>query len=258
LHDDVRPGGTDHTDLAFDLDGVTILRGAFDATGMADALWTALSRRHRILPDDPSTWKPGGFGKLTKFGKSGPFAGVATDAVRDAITEAFGCEWYERERWGQPLITFPTPGTWTVPHDSWHIDFPATSPMPALRMFAYLSNVAVGGGGTLVITGSHRLVAAEDGTRSAKVRARLAERSPWFRDLWRPIAGDDRVARFMDDGATVDGVDVRVVELTGQPGDVVLWHPALFHGIAPNCTGEPRFMLTHTAYPGPRPPREVK
>jgi ectoine hydroxylase-related dioxygenase (phytanoyl-CoA dioxygenase family) len=141
-----------------------------------------------------------------------------------------------------------------VPHDAWHIDFPATSPMPALRAFAFLSDVAPGGGGTVVVTGSHRLVGDLPDTRSVTVRARLGERSDWFRALWRKHADGDRVARFMDAGAIVDGVEVRVVVLTGRPGDVVLWHPALLHGIAPNCADRPRFMLTHTVWRGPAAP----
>jgi ectoine hydroxylase-related dioxygenase (phytanoyl-CoA dioxygenase family) len=45
---------------------------------------------------------------------------------------------------------------------------------------------------------------------------------------------------------------VRVVELTGAPGDVVLWHPSLFHAASSNASDRPRFMLTHTAFRGPR------
>jgi ectoine hydroxylase-related dioxygenase (phytanoyl-CoA dioxygenase family) len=40
---------------------------------------------------------------------------------------------------------------------------------------------------------------------------------------------------------------VRVVELTGAPGDVVLWHPSLFHAASPNASSRPGFMLTDTA-----------
>jgi len=241
----------DLSNLTFAEHGVLVLRGAFDPTGLADVLWGGLESRHRIRRDDRSTWPVGTFGKLTKFGKSGPFASVATSTIADALTATFDHEWHELERWGQPLITFPTPGPWSVPSTAWHLDFPPTTPLTAIRMFAYLTSVAPKGGGTVVVAGSHRLVQMEgDGTKSATARARLAARSSWFRDLWRPVPDEDRVERFMREGHTLDGVDVRVVELTGEPGDVVLWHPSLLHGVAPNSRDEPRFMLTHTALRG--------
>jgi hypothetical protein len=40
----------------------------------------------------------------------------------------------------------------------------------------------------------------------------------------------------------VDGVPMRVVELTGEPGDMVFCHPAVVHCAAPNCGDRPRFM----------------
>jgi ectoine hydroxylase-related dioxygenase (phytanoyl-CoA dioxygenase family) len=48
----------------------------------------------------------------------------------------------------------------------------------------------------------------------------------------------------MGEGAVVDGVPLRVVELTGEPGDVFLMHSDCFHAAAANRSGEPRMMLT--------------
>jgi ectoine hydroxylase-related dioxygenase (phytanoyl-CoA dioxygenase family) len=115
-----------------------------------------------------------------------------------------------------------------------------------LRMFGYLSPVAPRGGGTLIIAGSHRLAEPHLGKSSKDLRAALADTSPWFHDLWRPKAGEDRIDRYMIQDAVVDGVPVRVVELVGEPGDIVLWHPSLLHTIARNALDQPRFMLTHT------------
>jgi hypothetical protein len=235
-------------ELEFDRDGAVFLRAAFDPSGLGDVLWSGLASRHRIVKDDPTTWPTGVFGKLTKFGKSGRFASVGSDAVAAAITDLLGACWHADSPWGAPLITFPMPGRWDVPR-SWHIDFPASMPLSAVRMFAYLTSIRPGGGGTVIIAGSHQLAERRPGISSRDLRRDLAERSPWFRDLWRPV-GEDRVRRFMVEGDEVDGVHVRVVELTGEPGDVVLWHPALLHAGAPNCLDEPRFMLTHTVYRG--------
>ena len=43
-----------------------------------------------------------------------------------------------------------------------------------------------------------------------------------------------------------DGIPVRVVELTGRPGDVVLTHPWTLHHAAPNTASYPRMMRGKT------------
>jgi ectoine hydroxylase-related dioxygenase (phytanoyl-CoA dioxygenase family) len=52
----------------------------------------------------------------------------------------------------------------------------------------------------------------------------------------------NRVAAFMDRETVVDGVPLRVVELTGEPGDMVFCHPVIVHCAAPNRGARPRFM----------------
>ena len=55
----------------------------------------------------------------------------------------------------------------------------------------------------------------------------------------------------MDIETIVEGVPLRVVELTGEPGDMVFCHPVMLHCGAPNHGTRPRFMrikqqfLTH-------------
>jgi len=44
----------------------------------------------------------------------------------------------------------------------------------------------------------------------------------------------------------VDGVPLRVVELTGEPGDMVFCHPVMVHCAAPNRGTRPRFMRIKT------------
>ena len=49
-------------------------------------------------------------------------------------------------------------------------------------------------------------------------------------------------------GHTVDdhGTHLQVVEVTAEPGDVILCHPFLYHAAAQNLTGTPRFMCNRT------------
>ena len=59
--------------------------------------------------------------------------------------------------WGRPLVTLPHPGTaWDVPADGWHLDSQDLK-LTMVAVFAHLAAVRPCGGGTLVVTGSHRL-----------------------------------------------------------------------------------------------------
>jgi hypothetical protein len=53
---------------------------------------------------------------------------------------------------------------------------------------------------------------------------------------------EDRIAYFMRETRDVRGVRVRVVELTGEPGDAILCHPFDAARRAPNRRESPRFM----------------
>jgi ectoine hydroxylase-related dioxygenase (phytanoyl-CoA dioxygenase family) len=46
----------------------------------------------------------------------------------------------------------------------------------------------------------------------------------------------------------VEGVELRVVEFTGEPGDAILMHPWTMHASASNCAEMPRMVLTSTIY----------
>ena len=46
----------------------------------------------------------------------------------------------------------------------------------------------------------------------------------------------------------MDGVPVRVCEMLGEPGDVILMHPLMMHAPTPNVLATPRMMLTQFAY----------
>lgn len=234
----------------FEEHGYVRLDRAFAETapGMAAALWAELSRRHGIERARPATWtvvEPRGLGGLRPA-----FAALATPAVVAAIDELAGADRPEPFSWGDPLVTFPEAGGWDVPAGGWHLDFPARSAL-RLKWLGYLEPVAAGGGGTVVLDGSHRLVAnllrdlnPADPGRSPAVRDAIFGAHPWLRDLRRPGDPAGRIARLMRQGADIDGVRARVVELTGEPGDVVFLHPHLFHAPAPNRSAAPRLMVT--------------
>ncbi len=48
--------------------------------------------------------------------------------------------------------------------------------------------------------------------------------------------------------ADLDGIPVRVVELTGSAGDVYVTHPWVLHSIAPNANHTPRMMRSRVIW----------
>ncbi|MFI0409083.1 phytanoyl-CoA dioxygenase family protein [Actinomadura sp. 3N508] len=245
----------DGTDLRerFAQDGFVRLAGGFPAgtaESMAGAVWAELERRHGIERERRSTWTvadPRGLGALRK---RGVFDAMATAEVTAAIGQLLGYpSWPRPGAWGVPLVTFPTPGSWDVPSSGWHLDYPARSAL-TLKWLGYLAPVGERGGGTVVLAGSHWLVERflddadpADPGRSPAVRDAVFGSDPWLRDLLRPGGSGGRVER-LTRGTTIAGVPVRVVELTGRPGDVVFLHPHLFHAPAANRSAAPRLMIT--------------
>jgi ectoine hydroxylase-related dioxygenase (phytanoyl-CoA dioxygenase family) len=106
------------------------------------------------------------------------------------------------------------------------------------------------GGGTLIASGSHRhlerfhrALAPDDRPKHATLRKRFSGSHPWLAELTGVTsATTDRVPRFMETTTEIDGVPLRVLELTGGPGDAVLCHPSIFHAVSPNRADVPRFM----------------
>lgn len=238
-----------------------------EVEAMADRLWADLARREGVRRDDSATWTTERVFGFQAIQASGAFDGMGCPAVRDLLDGLFdGQPWAEPVHWGQPLTCFPTPGPWTLLHKNWHIDGPcepAARRAMVGRLFLILGPLAPQGGGTVVATGSHRLVErladeAGETVRSGDMRQRLAALDPWFADLMSPAPGEDRTARFMDREAEVAGVSLRVAEMTGEPGDLWLMHPRALHNGAPNVRDRPRIVLTQFIVPtgvpaGPAP-----
>ncbi|WP_372786712.1 phytanoyl-CoA dioxygenase family protein [Phenylobacterium sp.] len=186
--------------------------------------------------------------------RTGEFAAMASPSVRAVLNEILG-DWEEPAHWGLPLVSFHTgEAAWDVPHEHWHVDLGARPQDPRLaRLFAVLAPSRPGGGGTGYIAGSHVLIraladAAGRALPSAQARKALAARSPWFAALTSPPTGEDRVRCFMREGSELDGTAVRVCEMLGDPGDVILMHPLLMHAPTPNVLATPRMMLAQFVY----------
>lgn len=238
-------------------DGFVRIRHAFPADTadlISDLIWDVFAREFGIRRDDRATWSRV-FQKraLDTVASSVLFDDVLTDEFArgiDVVLDGAGWDW--PEHWGDFLITFPNATRWELPYKGWHQDWDFTvdcDPIRFCKAFVFLNEVRPTGGGTLVVRGSHRLHGRYDMGRATDANGRirkgsslLYEQCPWLRDLVTAGDATHRRARFMDSAEDVDGVALRVVELTGHPGDVVLIHPWLIHTVAPNAADGPRFM----------------
>ncbi len=198
---------------------------------------------------------------LWRVGKGRAFEGLAK-TVGTAVDGIFGSgiwEPVEAERGGLAAPNLPVAGagSWTVPHSAWHVDEPTAAGQErswGLLAFALLDDVERGGGATVAITGSQRRLLRLAGEiapvgllTTELAMAVLSDREPWFAALF--AAGGDAEERrrfFMDREYVSDSIPLRVVELTGAAGDVVLMDPRCLHTVSANRSGRARLQMRLT------------
>jgi hypothetical protein len=223
------------------------------AQAQCDAIWRELAQRDGVLRDDRSTWRQPA--KSPRSLKRHASEKDITAALRGVVDDLLGPgSWPEPDDWGLVLFTLPNANAWRLPKRTWHFDSPIAphrDGAAALHVFALLAPMRPGGGATLFVQGLHRLTLpyyAELGAEQRRVkhavhRRRVMALNPWLRQLMGTEPGpEDRVAHFMERDTLVDGVPLRVHEMTGEPGDVYFCHPLLAHSGAWNALDTPRMM----------------
>ena len=250
----------------FERDGYVVVRQAFsraDGVAMERRWWSELEDTHNIRPGDRASWRQ--FPGDLKAAKRDPIqARILTDRVRGVFDDLLGeGAWSPPRDWGRTIVTFPEPGAWAVPTRLWHWDNPCEPHFDrpqGLFVVSFIGAVAPRSGGTMILSGSPRLLIQQERripanqrrNLDAGTRDRLYRCHPWLMALTGQAPSPaDRIAAFMNGETIVGGVPLRVVELTGEPGDMVFCHPAMVHCSAPNRGVRPRFMrikqqfLTH-------------
>jgi hypothetical protein len=221
-----------------------------DINLMADRLWADLAKRYGMRRDRPESWTVANPFKFQALKRSGAFNALGSSKLHDLADALLGPgAWDKPAHWGGPLVTFPTPAP-SLPRPPWHLDIGGAerlSPLPILRVFTFLEPAAPHGGGTLYVAGSHRLAmdierALGGPVRSAQVRDWLRAEHPWFANLLSAPTADLRALINLE--AQVGSHPVRLEEMTGDPGDLIIMHPAILHGTAHNGLDRPRIMLT--------------
>lgn len=271
---------------SFEEEGFVRIPGIFPraaAAEMEELVWQRLHQNFGTCREDPSTWAIPFATGLQPLKRHRVFEPIDSERLHGALDDLMGeGRWQKPSHWGQFLVTFPTspapqtpptPGsvrsdaetdartdTWTVPRGGWHTDYPYTMPQQRLHgalVFSLLSDVPAGHGGTMVVAGSPRVVDAFVSSQPAKKlvpmkagRLRLFASNPWLSALVSDDDDPERIERFMGTGGKIGDVSVRVVELTGNAGDVILAHPWLLHAPSANCGTHPRIMRVQRL--GPR------
>jgi hypothetical protein len=245
----------------FERDGYVVVKQAFsrtDGLAMERRWWRELEDAHGIRPDDRSSWRQ--IAGDLKAAKRDPVqAKILTERVRGVFDDLLGkAAWSPPRDWGRSIVTFPEPGAWDVPTRLWHWDNPCELHLDrprALFVVSFIGSVAPRSGGTLILSGSPRLLIQQERRIPASQRCGLGSRTwerfhrshPWLMALTGQAPSPaDRIAAFMDGETIVEGVPLRVVELTGEPGDMVFCHPVMAHCVAPNRGAWPRFMRIKT------------
>ncbi len=233
----------------FERDGFVRVQAALPSEyveGVRDFLWEYYSEAVGMLRDDPKTWQNVNVNKnvIDKAVRTqiGPRLIAATDQL-------LGPHQWHLSTLGGLLTGLPIHRIedWKLRTDLWHTDNdprPYLNDVTELMLFTFYSSVQARGGGTLVLTGSHHLMKLMKHHLDSYPNMRDFTKShPYLRRLTngRPMAPEE-ARQFMDTATEVYGVDVRVVEFTGEPGDAILCHRALFHAINMNCGSEPRMM----------------
>lgn len=246
----------------FERTGIVRVRSAIPAAeikSMAAEVWDNLERRYPFRRNQPETWTRQRVNGLHALDACVTFEQIGNSKVCQILDELLGAgNWQRPARWGSLLMAFPeSRAEWDVPYTSWHLDLPASNAFDALfavRLFTWLQPLQHGGGATLVVAGSHLLVerllgrGRQKRLRSAEVRKGLMGSYPWVRALCSSSERAQRIARFMDQNTDMGVAQLRVIEMTGEAGDMLLVHPLLLHAPSTNCADIPRMVLSTFVY----------
>ncbi|TDI85814.1 MAG: hypothetical protein E2O78_03875 [Caldithrix sp.] len=253
---------TEQQKTEYDNRGFLLMRNSFDpglAIEASELIWNYLHEHRGVERNDPDTWNiEGPWVGLKSLRETSVFESLQSDTLVSAINGLLGADaWQQTGHWGGFLVSFPNcaPADWALPTANWHVDFQLTHKIGTtfgVQTFVYLTEVRPRGGGTLVVSGSHRLTERFAATLSEEdlrqkygvLRDRFNTTDPWLRELnsGEPMSAE-RVDYFMNREHVIDGVSVKVEELCASPGDAVLVHPWLVHMVSPNAGPGPRFVL---------------
>lgn len=125
----------------------------------------------------------------------------------------------------QFLLSPPNQGAWTLQGLNWHVDVKAAAlnHMPGVQAFFLIDDVKPHGGATLALAGSHQ---PKQGDRCLQSRLREALKS------------QDHLENILRE------FDLKLIEMSGQAGDVYLMDMRTLHTPSVNASNKIRMMAT--------------
>lgn len=219
-------------------------------TAVQMTIWEQLHVQYGIVRQDSTTWRPRwcGINKTIIDSKVGV---EITPRLVAAIDQLLGiAQWRPLKTLGGLLLTMPQPeGTPWQPALDWHFDNDPRAYralVDELMLFTFFSAVQPQGGGTLVLSGSSRLVERYLAAHILDKPPQTADLATWYPGLAEIMGRRQReacsIATLMEEPIEVDDIPLQMIELTGEPGDAVLCHPSLMHTVSMNCSTVPRIM----------------
>ncbi len=220
------------------------IKSRFKALGLSrDGDWTIESKPRLPWPDKGYKAKAIG-NKVKEIERL-----LDEPGIKQTAKEILDCDEFSDDIFKRPqiLVTFPNKGQWFIPCDGWHVDIPrlATGTRAGVQAFFLLSRINPQGGATLNVSGSHLLLNDSGFVRSRDV-VKTLKTTPFFSHLMsKDHASIDQFHELEGSGGSNEDTDLRVVELTGSPGDVYFMDMRVIHSASPNMSDDPRVMATH-------------
>ena len=225
------------------------------ALEVQDILWSDVERRLQVRRGDPASWRAAPYWTGFQSIKSA-LGRIVSPQLTGALDHLLGAgTWRYPKQWGGLLVGPPAdPSTpWTLTDRNWHWDGP---PLVGCLFFALFADLPPRSGGTLLVEGSGPLL--QDWFEALPPEAPRKQRSMRHQFLashpfLRRLSGRDPVDRDPDDllatHVDAEGRRLRVTEVSGEAGDVIVCHSNVVHA-APVHTGTaPRFLcIRHLDY----------
>jgi len=201
-----------------------------DAAAVCERVWDRMESKGGIRRSEPASW-PAAY-DIEEHLDGPEVTRCFSDRLATAIGELLGPDrWTGQRAWGLWPVSFSwcAESALDVPDHGWHVDgnwfrHTVDCPKQGLLVIGLFTDIAPGGGGTVLAEGTHR--------RAARVLAAhpagLTHRELFDAVLAQPIGGFHQIE--------------------GEAGDVVLAHPFLFHTRGVKRSGAPR-ILSNTEAP---------
>lgn len=188
-------------------------------------IWSTGRDLSRKLAEVPIFQQTGKLGQLIRY--PGLNEKLISQGLYSAMRHLAGVPLSSGQE-AQLLISLPHKADWTLERLNWHRDIASSQSgrIPGVQAFILLDDLSVKGGATMALAGSHRLK--------------------------RPSLAIEATSRLIVDNAShsvmVRDVELSVVEMTGQAGDVYLMDMRLLHAPSINSARKPRIMATARYY----------